>query len=207
MRTAFALFQLVAFVAVICAGQPAEPVVSRDEIWVDAVRRGTMPLRERAHGSLNSAGENPSVAVSVAGERAARLHIGDTASVKLMTATFRGRIVALGEVQPGGLVAVEIAIAGELPAGAAVGTPAEVEIEYGRIEGAVFVGRSAGSRDNADGTLFRVDSDKRHATRVRVRYGLSGADVIEIREGLQPGDSVIISDIAAFSAHPRIRLE
>jgi HlyD family secretion protein len=41
---------------------------------------------------------------------------------------------------------------------------------------------------------------------VRVRFGRSSVNTIEVVEGLQPGDRVILSDTSAFDRHERITL-
>jgi HlyD family secretion protein len=46
-----------------------------------------------------------------------------------------------------------------------------------------------------------------HAARVKVRFGASSVNSIEIVEGLQPGDRVILSDMAKYEGIERIRLE
>ena len=45
------------------------------------------------------------------------------------------------------------------------------------------------------------------AVRVTVRLGRSSVSVIEIVEGLQAGDQVILSDMSQWDAHERVRLE
>jgi hypothetical protein len=64
-------------------------------------------------------------------------------------------------------------------------------------------------------TIFRLEPDGEHAARVRVEYGTTGRaagetrfdKVVELRSGLQPGDSVILTDMAAFKGRDRVRLQ
>jgi HlyD family secretion protein len=46
-----------------------------------------------------------------------------------------------------------------------------------------------------------------HATRVEVRFGRSSMNTIEVVEGLQPGDRVILSDMRAYAGQSRLRLQ
>ncbi len=46
----------------------------------------------------------------------------------------------------------------------------------------------------------------REAVRVPVRLGRSSVNYIEIREGLQPGDQIILSDMTSYDAHNKVRL-
>jgi multidrug efflux pump subunit AcrA (membrane-fusion protein) len=54
--------------------------------------------------------------------------------------------------------------------------------------------------------LFKLDPDGNNATRVQVKVGRSSVNALEVLEGLQPGDRVIISDTSALDTFDRIRL-
>jgi len=69
------------------------------------------------------------------------------------------------------------------------------------------VRRPASGSPESAGTLFKVDPDKQHVTKVRVQYGRNFAHAIEVRSGLQAGDQVILSDMSAFNASNHLRLE
>jgi HlyD family secretion protein len=55
-------------------------------------------------------------------------------------------------------------------------------------------------------TLFRLDPATKEANRVQVKLGRSSVNTIEILEGLSVGDQVILSDMSAWDAHNRIKL-
>ena len=44
------------------------------------------------------------------------------------------------------------------------------------------------------------------ASRVQVKLGRSSVNTIEVLEGLRVGDEVILSDMSAYDAHNRVRL-
>ena len=46
--------------------------------------------------------------------------------------------------------------------------------------------------------LFKVDPDGHSAKKVPVQLGAASVNVIEIKNGLQPGDKVIISDMSQY---------
>jgi hypothetical protein len=54
--------------------------------------------------------------------------------------------------------------------------------------------------------LFRLGQGTSEAARVKVRLGRASVNTIEIVEGLQEGDQVILSDTSAWDAFDRIRL-
>jgi HlyD family secretion protein len=54
--------------------------------------------------------------------------------------------------------------------------------------------------------MFKLEADGVHATRVPVQLGRSSVNVIEVRQGLQPGDRVITSDMSQWDTDDRIKL-
>ena len=78
-----------------------------------------------------------------------------------------------------------------------------IEIEH--LDDVLYVGRPAFGQANSVVGLFRVEDDL--ATRVSVRLGRSSVRTIEIVEGLQEGDEVILSDMSASDGFDRVRLD
>jgi HlyD family secretion protein len=54
--------------------------------------------------------------------------------------------------------------------------------------------------------MFKLVNGSSEAVRAQVKLGKSSVNTIEILNGLQPGDRVILSDTSAWDAHDRIRL-
>jgi HlyD family secretion protein len=52
-----------------------------------------------------------------------------------------------------------------------------------------------------------LGQDGKEAVRVRVDLGRSSVNTIEIVRGLQVGDQVILSDMSAWDAYDRVRLD
>jgi Tfp pilus assembly protein FimV len=53
--------------------------------------------------------------------------------------------------------------------------------------------------------LYRVGADN-NAIRVRVALGVSSVAEVQVIEGLNEGDEVVLSDMAAFEAFDRVRI-
>ena len=64
-------------------------------------------------------------------------------------------------------------------------------------------------RGDANSTvgLFRVADGGKEAARVRVELGRASVNAIEIRKGLDAGDTVILSDMSAWDSYDRVRLQ
>lgn len=74
-----------------------------------------------------------------------------------------------------------------------------------KLADVVKVGRPAIGQENSTIMLFKLDATG-EAHRVTVKLGRTSVNEIEILEGLQPGDQVILSDMSAHDAYDRIRL-
>jgi HlyD family secretion protein len=105
-----------------------------------------------------------------------------------------------------GSVAVEVALNGELPRGARPDLSVEGTIQVDRIGETLFMGRPAYGQANSLVSVWKVVDGGRSAVRVPVRLGLSSVNTIQVLDGLEPGDMVILSDLSAYDAHERIRL-
>src|SRR6185503_19713302 len=105
-----------------------------------------------------------------------------------------------------GTVTVDIALTGELPKGARPDLTVDGTVELERLTDVVFVGRPTQGQPESVMTLFRLDPDGRGAARVKVQLGKASVNAIEVRDGLRPGDQVILSDTSAWDGYDRLRL-
>ena len=71
----------------------------------------------------------------------------------------------------------------------------------------VFVGRPVVGREQSEVSLFRLDGEGNGATRTRVLLGRTSANTIEVVDGLQPGDQVVLSDMSAWDEYDRVRID
>jgi multidrug efflux pump subunit AcrA (membrane-fusion protein) len=102
-------------------------------------------------------------------------------------------------------VTVDVQLDGRLPVGVRpnLGVDASVEIE--RLSDVLFVGRSANSEAHSATSMFKV-LPTGEAVRVPVKVGRLSVNSVEVVEGLQEGDEVILSDTSAWDNYSRLRL-
>ena len=93
-----------------------------------------------------------------------------------------------------------------LPRGARPDLSVEGTVELERVADAIVVGRPAFGHEESTVSLFRLSPDGNEATRVKVALGRGSVNVVEVREGLRPGDKVILSDTSAYDEHEHVRL-
>jgi len=95
---------------------------------------------------------------------------------------------------------------GALPKGARPDLSVDGAIELENLKDVLFVGRPAFGQEQSVVSLFRLDADGVGAARIQVKLGRSSVSSIEIVEGLNLGDRVVLSDTSAWDAFDRIRL-
>jgi hypothetical protein len=68
------------------------------------------------------------------------------------------------------------------------------------------VGRPSLGQDDSTVGLFKLTNPSGDAARVQVALGKSSVNAIEVKSGLNEGDTVVLSDMSAWDAYDRVRL-
>jgi HlyD family secretion protein len=144
--------------------------------------------------------------VKIAETQAKDILIDQKAEIDTRNGKVNGHVVRVDPAVEQGTVTVDVAIDGELPKGARPDLSVDGTIELERLENVVYVGRPAFGQENNTVGIFKIVSGSSEAVRTPVKLGKSSVNTIEIQNGLQPGDQVILSDTSAWDAHERIRL-
>jgi HlyD family secretion protein len=179
-----------------------EAVVHRDAIWVDAVKYGDLPILVRASGTVTT----PSTAELKVGESQANLvQTGQAATVELRRGIIvAGRVTRVHSYVANGTVTVVLEL--QAPAPEFRGEPVDGSIRVRTLKNVIYVGRPAAAPSIGESALFKVESDGSYASRVKVRFGEQSINSVQILDGLQPGDRVILSDTTSYSGFERVRL-
>jgi len=144
--------------------------------------------------------------IRVAETQAKDLAIGLPCDVDTRNGIVKGRVVRIDPAAQNGTVAVDVSLEGELPRGSRPDLTVDGTIELARLEDTLYVGRPAQGAGESTISLFRIDPATGEANRVRVRLGRASVNSVQILEGLNLGDEVILSDASAWDAFDRIRL-
>ena len=142
----------------------------------------------------------------IAETQAKDIQIGQIASIDTRNGIIPGHVVRIDPAVENGTVTVDVALDGELPRGARPDLTVDGTIELERLDDIVFVGRPVFGQEESVVSLFVVDGETGQATRTRVGLGRASVNTIEVREGLEPGEQVILSDMSAWDAFDRLRL-
>jgi HlyD family secretion protein len=133
------------------------------------------------------------------------LRIGQEAEVDTRNGIVKGHVSRIDPAATGGTVGVDVILEGSMPAGARPDQSVDGTVMIERLTNVIYVGRPAFGQENSTITLFKLTADG-EAVRTTVKLGRSSVNQIEIVEGLQPGDQVILSDTSAQDAFDRIRI-
>jgi HlyD family secretion protein len=135
------------------------------------------------------------------------LSIGQVASIDTRTGLVKGVVSRIDPAAQGGTVGVDVTLQGELPAGSRPDLSVDGTITLEKLENIIYVGRPAFGQENGSVQLFKVTADGKEAVRVTVKLGRSSVNHVEVLEGLQPNDRVILSDMSQYDTFDRVRLK
>jgi len=144
--------------------------------------------------------------VKIAETQAKDIQIDQKATIDTRNGVVNGHVIRVDPAVEQGTVTVDVAIDGELPKGARPDLSVDGTIELERLNDVIYVGRPAFGQENNTVGIFKLVAGSNEAVRTPVKLGKSSVNTIEIVNGLQPGDQVILSDTSAWDSHERIRL-
>jgi HlyD family secretion protein len=145
--------------------------------------------------------------IKVAETQAKDAVIGQKATVDTRNGVVLGHVSRIDPSVQNGTVTVDVAIDGPLPDGARPDLSVDGTIEVENLKDVLYVGRPVHGASQSTISLFKLSSDGSEATRVNVKLGRSSVNTVEILQGLQVGDRVILSDMSQWDNYDRVRLK
>jgi HlyD family secretion protein len=116
-------------------------------------------------------------------------------------------VIRIDPASTSGTVNVDVAIEGQLPAGARPEQSVDGTIELERLADVLYVGRPGYGGPNSTIGMFKVVEGGSYAVQTPVQVGRSSVNQMEIIQGLQPGDVVILSDMTRWDSAARVKLK
>lgn len=146
-------------------------------------------------------------ALQIAETQAKDIQLGQKASVDTHNGIIPGHVMRIDPSVANGTRTVDVKLDGALPKGAVPDLSVEGTIEIERLADVLYVGRPVhGDADSTVG-LFKLVDGGSEAVRVPVEIGSESVNTIEIRKGLEVGDTVILSDMSADDNYDRVELK
>jgi HlyD family secretion protein len=144
--------------------------------------------------------------LKIAETQARDIQIGQPAEIDTHNGVINGKVMRIDPAVLNGTVTVDVELAGALPQGARPDLSVDGTIDLDRMSDVLYVGRPAFGNENSTISLFRQGTDGKTAVRVPVKVGRASVNSIQVLEGLQEGDTVILSDMSRWDNTDRIRL-
>jgi HlyD family secretion protein len=120
--------------------------------------------------------------------------------------TVTGEVVRVDPAVQNGTVTVDVRLTGSLPKGARPDLSVEGIIELEHLQNVLYVGRPVLGDGNTTTALFRLTPSGKDAIRTRVKLGRASVTTVEVVDGLQAGDQVILSDMSTWQSQDRVRI-
>ena len=177
------------------SGQLAELPVQEGE-WVQAggtLARVVQPGRLKAE-------------VRIPQTQAQDIVVGQDAYIDTRNDTILGKVSRIDPAVQNAAVLIDVTLPDELPRSARPDLTIDGTVEIERLVDVIFVGRPAFGQANSRVGIFKLVEDGNYAERVSVQLGASSVNEIQVLEGLQPGDVVILSPMDQWDGFDRVRL-
>jgi HlyD family secretion protein len=176
----------------------------------DAVATTLQAGQQLAPGANVARVANPAklkAEIRIAETQAKDITFDQKAEVDTRNGVIPGHVVRIDPSAQNGTITVDIALDGPLPRGAVPDLSVEGTIELERLVDVLWVGRPVQGQPESTIGLFKIVNGGKEAVRVSVKLGRASVSAIEVVEGLQVGDQVILSDMSAYDSFARVRLK
>jgi HlyD family secretion protein len=139
--------------------------------------------------------------------QASQVEMNQAATITLQDKTYPAKVVHIDPNVQNGTVSIDLRFSGAQPREGRSDLSASGSIDTERIPKVTFVKYPLQAHDGAPLSLFRMSDDGKTAERVKVSLGRSSDDRVQIADGLQPGDRIIVSDMSSWKRYDRLELK
>jgi len=135
------------------------------------------------------------------------IQLNQRAQIGVQDRPVAGRVLRIDPGVQNGTVNVDVRMEGAQPAGARTDLTVDGTIDVDRVPDAVYVGPALQARANSQVSLFKLSTDGKQAQRVSVNLGQVSTDGVEIVDGLQAGDRIIVSDMSSWNRYDTVQVK
>ncbi len=145
-------------------------------------------------------------AIKIPETQAKDIQLDQVAEIDTRDGVIPGHVTRIDPAVDNGTVTVDVALDAALPKGARPDLSVDGTVQLECLKDVLYVGRPVQGRPDSQVALFKVVDGGKGAVRVPVKLGRGSVGSVEITEGLQAGDQVIISDMSQWDSHERVNL-
>jgi len=136
-----------------------------------------------------------------------RVALGQTALFSIAGRNFQATVVEIHPHVSDGTFKVDLHFKGAAPQGITVGQAIDTRLELGGAATALRLPNGPFYQDTGGQWAFVVGRDGKYATRRNIQLGRRNPEYVEVVEGLEPGERVIVSSYQGLEHVQRIELE
>lgn len=144
--------------------------------------------------------------LQIAETQARDIQLNQTASVDTHNGVIPGHVIRIDPAVVNGTRTVDVHLDGPLPEGAVPNLSVEGTVLIEKLTNVLYVGRPVHGDQNSTIGLFKEVDGGKEAVRANVEIGKTSVSTVQILKGLNVGDTVILSDMSAYDAFERIRI-
>jgi HlyD family secretion protein len=153
--------------------------------------------------------------LKIAETQAGVVQLDQTADVDTHNGIVPGHVIRIDPSVQNGTRTVDVKLDGPPPKGAVPDLSVDGTIEIEHLDNVLYVGRPAFGQQDSTVSLFKVVPNGRdpmtctscEAVHQQVKLGRTSVNEVELVQGLNVGDVVILSDMSRWDGFDRIRLE
>lgn len=135
------------------------------------------------------------------------VELNQPAQVDTHNGIIPGHVIRIDPSVTNGTRTVDVHLDGPLPAGAVPNLSVEGTILITKLSNALYVGRPVHGEPNSTITLFKEVNGGTEAVATKVAIGKVSVSEVQVLNGLNVGDVVILSDMSAYDQFDRIRIK
>ncbi len=136
-----------------------------------------------------------------------RIALGQIALFAVGGRDFEATVVKIHPQVADGTFKVDLHFKGAAPQGITVGQAIDTKLELGGASTALMLPNGPFYQDTGGQWAFVLTPDGKYATRRTIALGRRNPDHVEVLEGLEPGERVIVSSYQGFEHVERVELE
>ena len=136
-----------------------------------------------------------------------RVVLGQLAQFNIDERDYSARVAKIYPQIANGTFRVDLELGDPTPQGVHTGQAVDIRLRLGGASRALLLPNGPFYQDTGGRWVFVISADEHHATRRNVRLGRRNPESIEVIEGLNRGERVIVSSYAAFQKFERIDIE
>jgi len=145
--------------------------------------------------------------VHVPEAQASDIELNQPATVTLQDHSYAAKVAHIDPNVQNGTVSIDLKFSGSQPREARSDLSASGWIEVERIPQTTFINWPLQTHSGAPLSLFKLSHDGKQASRVEVFLGRVSVDRVQVAQGLQAGDRIIVSDMSPWRRYQNLQLK